>query len=264
MSYLPKILIIAGSDPSGGAGIQTDIKTATANKTYASAVITCLTAQNTVLVGGALTPDSKFLEKQLELLFLDIKYDAIKIGMVGNIENIKIIIKILKKFASKTPIILDPVMIATSGDKLFDMKNISALKDLVKISTIVTPNIDEAKNLTGKDIVTKNDMIKAAIDIKKIGAKNVLIKGGHIDLDKNIVTNIFLDKDDKIHEIINKRVKISGEVHGTGCALATTISCLIAKKQNPILAVKKANEYIFEQIKKSHKIGKGSNILTHF
>lgn len=264
MSYLPKILIIAGSDPSGGAGIQTDIKTATANKTYASAAITCLTVQNTALVGGFFTPDSKFLEKQLEFLFSDIKFDVIKIGMIGGAGNIKVIIKILKKFAAKMPIILDPVMVATSGDKLFDVKNILALKELVKIATIVTPNINEAKNLADQEVSTKEEMIEAATSIKKIGAQSVLVKGGHIDLDKNIVTNIFLDKGGKVHEITNKRVDMLVGIHGTGCALATSIACGIAKKQNSLLAVKNANKYIFKQIEKSQKIGKGSNILTHF
>ncbi len=263
MKFLPKILIIAGSDPSGGAGLQTDIKTATNHKVYASATPTALTSQNTAKVSGIFNPGPEILKSQLTALFTDIKYDVIKIGMVGDTKNIQVIIDSLDKFAKNIPVILDPVMVSTSDDKLFDVKDLESLKKLMKKATIATPNIDEAEILSGQNIKSEADIVKAAQKIQENSGNSVFIKSGHFDTKNSKITNIFLDKDGKVYKISNKRVKTK-EIHGTGCALATAIACNIAKGKSTIFSVKKANSYIYKQIKKSQKVGKGSRILTHF
>ncbi len=263
MKSLPRILIIAGSDPSGGAGLQTDIKVATNNETYSSAVVTSLTVQNTSKVSQVFTPNSDILRSQLKSLFLDIKFDAIKIGMVGGFKNIETIIEILDKYTKDVPIVLDPVMVATSGDELLDLKNIEILQQLMKRVTIITPNINEAQILAKFKICDKREVINAAKYIKNTVNCSVFVKSGHLDLGKEVVENIFLDDDDRVHEVVNKRVDV-GDVHGTGCALATAITCNIAKGFDLLTSVKRANEYVYEQIKNSRRVGKGSRILTHF
>lgn len=259
---MPKILIIAGSDPSGGAGIQTDIKVATTHNVYASAVITSLTSQNTEKVTNIYTPDSKILDSQLQIVLQDIKFDAIKVGMVAGGENIEVILHNISKYCKDVPLILDPVMVATSADSLFDEKDLDQLKKLVAISRIVTPNIDEAQKLSQMVIRNNEDILKAAKKIQELGATNVFIKAGHLDQGQE-VQNILLDKNFVTNIIANDRLD-KGQIHGTGCALATSIACHIAKKENLLPAIKKANQYIFKNIENCQKVGNGSAILTHF
>ncbi len=262
---IKKLLIIAGSDPSGGAGIQADIKTATAHKVYAAAVITCLTAQNTARVSEIFNPPVSFLRAQLDAVLDDIKFDAIKIGMLGSVDIIECVAEVLAKKAQGIPLVLDPVMVATSGDLLLERNAVDALKSrLVNGSFLVTPNIDEAKILAGIKINNIDDMKRAAFIIKGIGAKNVLIKGGHLNLanDKKI-TNILLNEKGKFYEITNKKIAI-GSVHGTGCALACAIACNVAKKMALKRGVKKANDYVYKALSANLKVGNGSNVLKHF
>lgn len=272
-----KLLIIAGSDPSGGAGIQTDIKVATSHKVYASAVITCLTAQNTKKVFAIHNPPISFLKAQLEAVLDDISFDAIKIGMLGNAEIIEVVAKILNKKAPKTKIILDPVMVATSGDILLENDAIQALKKFAKQAFLITPNIDEAEILSKMKIKNVADMKIAASKIQKIGAKNVFIKGGHLkmeNLDKKSkivgakiktqkITNILLDEKGDFFEITNNKIAVKN-IHGTGCALASAISCNLACKKSLLKSVKNANNYIYQQILQNAKIGNGSLVLKHF
>lgn len=258
-----KILIIAGSDPSGGAGIQADIKTATAHKTYAGAVITCLTAQNTQKVFAVENPSLEFLRKQIEVVLDDIKIDAIKTGMLGNAEIIECVSDILKKKAKDIPLILDPVMVATSGDLLLKTDAISSLKKFVKQAKIITPNIDEAEILSGIKIKNLGDMMLAAAMIKDLGCAAVLVKGGHLKFSDDKIYSILLDENDQFHKISNKKIG-KKNIHGTGCTLASALACNIAKKLPLETSAKKANSYVFNTIKKSLKIGKGSLVLQHF
>lgn len=259
-----KILIIAGSDPSGGAGIQADIKTATAHKVYSSAVITCLTAQNTKKVSAIHNPPIEFLKTQIETLLEDIDFDAIKIGMLGNAEIITEIADILLKKAKNTPIILDPVMVATSGDLLLEQNAVEFLKKkLISRALIVTPNIDEAQILSQMTIKNLDDMKKSALEIKKLGAKNVLIKGGHLEFKDNKIHSILLDENGNFYKISNNKISVKS-LHGTGCTLASAISCNFANKIDLVLAVKKANSYVFKSVKNNLKVGKGSLVLRHF
>lgn len=258
---IAKLLIIAGSDPSGGAGIQADIKSASANKVYGSAVITSLTAQNTVGVSAIFNPPVSFLKSQLEAVFSDIKFDAIKIGMLATSEIIETISDLLPK---NIPLILDTVMVATSGDLLLEKNAVEALKSrLISKAFLVTPNIDEAEILAEMKIKSVEDMKTAALKIKKLGCKNVLIKGGHLKTSDKKIKNILLAENNRFYIIENARIA-ADKIHGTGCSLASAIASNIAKKQTIVKAVKNANSYVFKAIKNNLSVGKGSKVLKHF
>jgi hydroxymethylpyrimidine/phosphomethylpyrimidine kinase len=215
-----KILIIAGSDSSGGAGIQADIKTVTALGSYAMTAITAVTIQNTTGVKSIVSIDPKEISNQIEFTSKDIKPDAIKIGMLYSTKIIKSVIRSLDIINVKK-IILDPVMVAKGGAKLIDDKAIQLIKnELLKKVSLVTPNIPEAEILTGIKIKTKEDIIFAASILIDSGAKNVFIKGGH--LDSKVVQDIFVSKKE-IMIIKNKRITTSN-THGTGCTLSSAIS----------------------------------------
>jgi hydroxymethylpyrimidine/phosphomethylpyrimidine kinase len=259
-----KILIIAGSDSCGGAGIQADLKTATANKVYAAAAITCLTAQNTKKVFDVFYAPTSFLRQQIEVVLDDISFAAIKIGMLGSAEIIDCVADVLSKKTRKIPLILDTVMVATSGDLLLEESAVFALKTkLVKGAYLVTPNIDEAKVLAQMPIKNLAEMKLAALKIKALGAKNVLIKGGHLNFSDGKIHSILLDEKNNFHRISNKKIG-NKSLHGTGCTLATAIACNLAKKMALLPAVRKANSYVYNAIKKSLKVGKGSLVLGHF
>ncbi len=260
----PKVLIIAGSDPSGGAGIQADIKTATANKVYSSTVITCLTAQNTKKVSAIHNPPIHFLRSQIEEVLEDISFDTIKTGMLGNSEIINCVADVLKKKAKRIPLVLDPVMVATSGDLLLEKSAVQDLKrKLIKKCYIITPNIDEAEILSEIKIKNLDDMKSASKIIQKIGAKNVLIKGGHLKTSGNYIYSVLLVEDGSIHLIKNKKIN-SKSFHGTGCTLASAIASNLAKGLDIVDAVKKANAYVYKAVKNNLKVGKGSLVLKHF
>ena len=258
-----KILIIAGSDSCGGAGLQTDIKTASAHKVYSSAVVTCLTAQNTAGVYAIHNAPIPFLKKQLEVVLDDIKFDVIKTGMLGEAAIIDCIYDVLQKKAKNIPLILDPVMVATSSDILLKKTAIKSLKKLISKATIVTPNIDEAQVLAEMKIKNLADMKIAAKKIKDLGCKAVLLKGGHLNFADKKIHSILLDENNKFYQITNKKIG-KKNIHGTGCALASALACNIAKKLALKTAAQKANSYIFSAIKKSLKLGKGSLVLRHF
>ena len=180
MKLKSKVLIIAGSDSSGGAGIQADIKTVTALGSYAMTAVTAVSCQNTKGVKGITPIPIKNLQKQIKMVLDDIGAGAIKIGMLHNTSVIKCIYKVLKKYKTKN-IVLDPVMISKGGSRLVKTNSIKFLKELlIPLSYLITPNIPEAEVLTGNSILDKEDMIKAAKKIMNMGAKNVLFKGGHL------------------------------------------------------------------------------------
>lgn len=260
---IKKILIIAGSDSGGGAGLQADIKAASAHKVYSSTVVTCLTAQNTKGVFAIHNAPISFLQKQLEAVLDDIKFDVIKIGMLGEFDIIDCIYDELQKKAKKIPLILDPVMVATSGDILLKENAIKSLKKLIAKAAVVTPNIDEAQILAQMKIKNLADMKIAAKKIKALGCGAVLLKGGHLNFSDKKIHSILLDEDNKFHQISNDKIGTKN-IHGTGCTLASALACNIAKKLPLKIAAKKANSYVFLAIKKSLKIGKGSLVLQHF
>jgi len=261
---IPKILIIAGSDPCGGAGLQADIKTAMAHKVYAGAVVTSLTAQNTQGVAAVFNPPIAFLRQQLEIVLDDIKFDAIKIGMLSSAEIIDCVADVLRVKAKKIPLILDTVMVSTSGHLLLEKDAVSALKSkLLKGAFLVTPNIDEAEVLAQMPIKNLDDMKVAALKIKALGAQNILIKGGHLSSKDDKIKNLFLNKAGDFFVITNKKVAVKN-IHGTGCSLASAIACNVAKKMNLLESVKKANNYVYKAVVNNLFVGKGSKVLRHF
>ena len=251
-------LTIAGSDSSGGAGIQADIKTMTANGVYAMSAITALTAQNTTGVTGIMEVTPEFLSLQLEAIFTDIYPDAVKTGMVSSGELIKTISSTLKKYNAKN-IVVDPVMVATSGAKLISDEAIEILKaELLPLATVITPNIPEAEVLSGMTIKNEEDMIKAAKAIYEKFNCNVLLKGGHQINDANDL----LYRDGGYVWFKGKRID-NPNTHGTGCTLSSAIASNLAKGENLDDAVKHAKEYISGALAAMLDLGKGSGPLAH-
>ena len=254
-----KVLIIAGSDSSGGAGIQADIKTVTALGSYAMTAITAVTTQNTTGVKSIVGINPKEIFKQIIYTCKDIKPDAIKIGMLHSPKVISSVLKALNLINIKK-IILDPVMVAKGGAKLIDTSAVQLLKlKLIKKVSLITPNIPEAEILTKTKISDKEDMIYAANKLLALGAKNVLIKGGHLR-DKN-VRDIFINKKDI--KIFNSRRYKTKNTHGTGCTLSSAVttfmSCGKPVKRSCELGIK----YVNSAIKSNPKYGKGHGPINH-
>jgi len=254
-----KILIIAGSDSSGGAGIQADIKTVTALGSYAMTAITAITSQNTTGVKSIVSIKPKEISNQIIFTSRDIKPDVIKIGMLHSSRVIESVVKSLEKVKVKK-VILDPVMVAKGGAKLIDDRAIKLLKDkLIKKVLLITPNIPEAEILTKTKIKSKEDMIFAANKLIEFGARNVLIKGGH--LNSKIVQDILVSKTD-IKIFSSQRYKTKN-THGTGCtlssAIATFLSCGKTIKKSCELGIK----YVNSAIKTNPRYGKGHGPINH-
>ena len=254
-----KVLIIAGSDSSGGAGIQADIKTVTSLGSYAMTAITAITSQNTTGVLSISKVPENEIKKQIEFTSKDIKPDAIKIGMLHSSKVINTVINSLKKIRVKK-IILDPVMVAKGGTKLIDDKSIQILRTrLMKKVTLITPNIPEAEILTQTKIKNTKDMIIAGKKLLKLGVKNVLIKGGH--LKSSYVFDIFLNK--KEVKIFKSKKINTKNTHGTGCtlssAIATYFSCGKTLKKSCGMAI----NYVNHSIGTGPKYGKGHGPINH-
>jgi len=254
-----KILIIAGSDSSGGAGIQADIKTVTAFGSYAMTAMTAVTAQNTKGVKNIVSIPIKNINKQITMVLEDIGTDFVKIGMLHNVGVIKCVYRVLKKHKLKN-VVLDPVMIAKGGTKLLSMNSIKYIKKLlIPLSYIVTPNIPEAEILTGCSISNKEDMIKVAKKILKMGSKNVLLKGGH--LKNNMIFDILVtEKGTKIFK--RKRIKTKN-THGTGCTLSSAIASCLSQKKSLIDSCKISINYVNKAISSAPDYGKGFGPLNH-
>ncbi len=255
---MEKVLTIAGSDCSGGAGIQADIKTMTAHNVFAMSAITALTAQNTTGVYGVLEVSPEFVGRQLDCIFTDIFPDAIKIGMVSNSEIIEVIVDKLKKYNANN-IVVDPVMISTSGSRLLNEEAMNAIiTKLLPIADIITPNIPEAEALANIDIKNTEDMVEAAGIIATLLNGKILIKGGHLT-----------DTADDLLYIEGRPIWVSGarinnpNTHGTGCTLSSAIACNLAKGYPIPESVTKAKEYITGALKAGLNLGKGSGPLNH-
>ena len=254
-----KVLIIAGSDSSGGAGIQADIKTVTALGSYATTAITAVTAQNTKGVKKIISIPAKIVKKQITMILDDIGTNAVKIGMLHNTEVIKSVYKILKRYKLKN-IVLDPVMIAKGGTKLINNSSIKYLKKLlIPLSSLVTPNIPEAEVLTGCSISNKEDMIIAAKKILSMGSKNVLLKGGH--LKSKMIFDILATKAGI--KIFKKRKISTRNTHGTGCTLSTAIATCLSQRKNIYNSCQISLKYVDRAISNSPGYGKGHGPLNH-
>ena len=249
---------IAGSDSSGGAGIQADLKTMIANGVYAMTAITALTAQNTTGVQGIFEVTPEFLEQQIDSVFTDIRPDAVKIGMVSSVGLIESIAKKLKQYEAEN-IVVDPVMVATSGSRLISEDAIGALKELLlPMATVLTPNIPETEVLSGMEVKTADDMIAAAKYISETYHCAVLCKGGHQLNDANDL--LYRNGDYKWFN--GKRID-NPNTHGTGCTLSSAIASNLAKGYDLDTAVERAKAYISGALAAMLDLGQGSGPMDH-
>ncbi len=252
------VLTIAGSDSSGGAGIQADIKTITMNGVFATSAITALTAQNTLGVKSILESTSEFLKEQIDAVFEDIPPDAVKIGMVSSVELVCVIAERLNSYNAKN-IVVDPVMVSTSGASLAKNNVASALiENLFPIATIITPNIPEAESLSGKQIRNEKDMEYVAKLLGDTFGCSVLLKGGHSVNDANDL----LYRNGKYKWFLGKRIN-NPNTHGTGCTLSSAIASNLAKGCDLETSVGKAKDYVSDALSSMLNLGKGSGPINH-
>ena len=254
-----KVLIIAGSDSSGGAGIQADIKTVTALGSYAMTAITAVTSQNTTGVNSIVPIKPKEISNQINFSVKDIRPNAIKIGMLHSKQVIQAVIKSLNTIKIKK-VVLDPVMVAKGGAKLINNAAIIYIKDkLMKNIFLITPNIPEAEILTKTKITSTKDMIKAGKILISLGAKNVLIKGGH--LNSRQMNDILLNK--KIIKVFKSKKYYSKNTHGTGCTLSSAIATYLSCGKDLIKSCELGIKYVNEAIKSNLNLGKGNGPINH-
>lgn len=259
-----KALSIAGFDGSGGAGIQADLKTFSALGCYGMTVLTALPVQNTCGVRGCYEIPLRSIKEQLEAIFDDITPDSIKIGMLFNNDIIEVVANFLKENAKDIPIVLDPVMMAKSGNPLLLPTAIDALKDLlIPIATIITPNLPEALKLTGIDTALYENMPEIAVKLLELGSKSVLLKGGH--LEEKTSNDLYLDNNGKTFWLESLRIN-SKNVHGTGCTFSAAIAAYLALGKSLEEACKLAKHYLYGAIDsaKDQVIGKGCGSVHHF
>ncbi|HWQ77159.1 MAG TPA: bifunctional hydroxymethylpyrimidine kinase/phosphomethylpyrimidine kinase [Syntrophomonas sp.] len=255
---MQKVLTIAGSDCSGGAGIQADIKTITAHKMYAMSAITALTAQNTTGVYGVLEAGADFVGQQLDCIFKDIFPDAVKIGMVSDSGIIEIIAERLAFYGAKN-IVLDPVMVSTSGSRLISKDAIETLKTkLFALADIATPNIREAECLCGYTIDSPQLMEQSAREICRWTKGAVLVKGGHL----SDSADDFLMADGEGSWFRAPQIKTSN-THGTGCTLSSAIACNLAAGYGKKTSVENAKAYVWRALKDGLNLGRGNGPLNH-
>ncbi|MEE2662045.1 MAG: bifunctional hydroxymethylpyrimidine kinase/phosphomethylpyrimidine kinase [Pseudomonadota bacterium] len=255
-----RVLIVAGSDSSGGAGIQADIKTVTALGGFAATAITALTAQNTLGVHGFLNVDTAFVRKQIQVVLNDVGADIVKTGMLHNADVIGAVCEELDNNAPGIPLVVDPVMVAKGGEALIDEAGVRMIfEELIPRAYLITPNIPEAETLLKRSIKNVKEMKKAAEALTVEGASSVLIKGGHLLGDK--LTDVLLDRDG-FHFFEIERVK-TRHTHGTGCTLASAISISLSQGLTLPAAVGRAQEYVVAAIRSAPGLGAGHGPLNH-
>ena len=255
---MKRVLTIAGSDSSGGAGIQADIKTIAAHGMYAMSVITALTAQNTTGVYGVMESSPEFVARQLDCVFTDIFPDAVKIGMVSNGEIIGVIASKLREYGAEN-IVVDPVMVSTSGCRLISTEAEEALRNvLLPLGSVITPNIPEAETLCGFEIEDESDMARAARAIAAQTGSSVLVKGGHSVSDATDM----LCANGEITRFSARRIA-NPNTHGTGCTLSSATACGLAAGKSLEESVRGAKAYLSGALAAMLNIGSGSGPLDH-
>ena len=257
---IPSVMTIAGSDSGGGAGIQADLKTFSALRVFGTTAITSITSQNTVGVNDVYNIPIKHLESQITAVLDDINVLAVKTGMLATSDIISVVCSSLKKY-NVSKLVVDPVMIAKDGSRLLQKEAINSLiTELIPISYVITPNVPEAEDLVSMKINSIKDMYNAADKIYKLGAKNVVIKGGHLSGKKSIDV---LYNGTEYSEFSTTRVNTSN-THGSGCTFAAAITAFLSYKIPLIDAVKKAKIYVSESLSTDFKVGHGHGPLNHF
>jgi hydroxymethylpyrimidine/phosphomethylpyrimidine kinase len=259
---MKKALTIAGSDSGGGAGIQADIKTFTAFGVFGTSAITALTAQNTIGVQGILTVDPGFVKQQIKSVLDDIGTDSVKTGMLSSPEIVKAVADTLKEYHIKN-IVVDPVMIAKSGDALLskDACN-TVIKELIPIAAVVTPNIHEAEAMLNIKIESLDDMKRAGSLIKGMGCDFVVIKGGHMNGKEPMATDVVFNGEE--YFLLSETRFDTKNCHGTGCTFSAAIAAGLAKGYPVLKAIKQAKVFITAAIRESFSIGKGHGPTNHF
>ncbi len=258
---LARVLIVAGSDSGGGAGIQADIKAVTALGGYASTAITALTAQNTLGVQGIHDIAPTFIAEQMEVVLDDIGADCLKTGMLRTADVIEAVCAVIEDKAADVPVVIDPVMVAKGGAALLDASAIAAvIENLIPRARIVTPNVPEAAALVGSDIVTTNDLVNAADRLLALGARAVLVKGGHLAGD--VVVDVLAEAEGEKQVFEAPRIDTL-HTHGTGCTLASAIAAGIGQGMELLDAVARARDYVRLAIARAPGIGSGHGPLNH-
>lgn len=259
MDRVRTALTIAGSDSGGGAGIQADLKTFSALGVFGTSALTAITAQNTLGVTAVFELPPELVAAQIDAVLSDIGADAVKTGMIANAEIIRVVAAKIREHGV-TALVVDPVMVATSGDRLLREDAVTALKsDLLPLATVVTPNLPEAAVLVGREITTLDDMRDAARAIVGLGARSVVVKGGHLDGD---AIDVFFDGN-AFAELPSKRINTTS-THGTGCTLASAIAALLARGEPLPAAVSAAKAYVTAAIERSYPLGHGHGPVHHF
>ena len=259
-----RVLTIAGSDSGGGAGIQADLKTISANRCYGMSVITALTAQNTLGVTAIHAVPVDFVAAQMDAVLSDIGADAVKIGMLFSPELIRTVADGLRRHGAKN-IVLDPVMVAQSGDKLLQDEAVAAIKEhLIPLADLITPNLPEASVLLDREITSEADLSAAATDLAAMGAGNVLIKGGHLE-SENSDDCLYLGDEQRLVTLAGERV-VTRNNHGTGCTLSSAIAAYLARGEDMETAVRLGKDYITGAIQAgaAYEIGRGNGPVHHF
>jgi hydroxymethylpyrimidine/phosphomethylpyrimidine kinase len=263
MKQYISVLTIAGSDSSGGAGIQADLKTFAALGCFGTSAITAVTVQNTLGVTGIHPVPAAIVEGQIRAVLSDIKPSAVKIGMVHSADIVRAIVNVLKDYPG-TPVILDPVMVSSSGRMLMEEETITVLQEqLFPLVTLVTPNLDEAGVLSGMSLHTVDDMKAAAVKILETGCYAVLVKGGH--LSGSLLYDVYLDKSGKGH-IISSNFLTTNNTHGTGCTLSSAITAFLARGLELVAAIEQGSVYMHTAIEQGMdvKTGEGHGPVNHF
>ena len=255
-----RVLICAGSDSGGGAGIQADIKTVTALGGFATTAITALTAQNTMGVSSIIEVPINFLLEQIRVVLSDLGADCIKTGMLHNVQVIEAVSEAIEKDGGKKYLVVDPVMVAKGGHELLELSALHALKSYMIVrADLLTPNIPEAELLTGLEISDIDTMRRAAHAILEMGSKAVLLKGGH--LKDETLTDILVTKD--AEKTYSGPRLLTKHTHGTGCSMASAVATGIAQGNTLEMAVQRARDYVFTAIKTAPQFGKGHGPLNH-
>jgi len=264
-NHYSRVLTIAGSDSGGGAGIQADIKTISACGCYAMSAITAITVQNTTGVSGVHPVPVQTVRDQIAAVLDDIGADAVKIGMLHSSEIIVAVKEVLQQYHANNNIVLDPVMVATSGDKLLQDEAIDTLKnELIPVARVITPNIPEAEILAGKKISSQKDLAVVAKDLSQRYSVSVMLKAGHLGGDE--LTDIFYNAEDgRILELKSERIQ-TANTHGTGCTLSSAVASFIARGYSLNDAVRNAHDYIHGAVQSGagYVTGKGHGPVHHF
>jgi hydroxymethylpyrimidine/phosphomethylpyrimidine kinase len=256
-----RVLIVAGSDSGGGAGIQADVKTVTVLGGYAATAITALTAQNTLGVSGVVPVDPDFVVEQMRAVLDDIGADVIKTGMLGSARTVERVAATCRAYAASIPLIVDPVLYAKGGTRLFEADARDALlRELLPIAALVTPNAPEAAELAGVAVEKESDLERAADRLLLLGASAVLVKGGH--LPGETVVDLLRTADGASYRFTSPRL-LTRSTHGTGCTLASAIATGVAEGLTLKDAVERARDYVFEAIRTAPDLGHGHGPLNH-